>query len=604
MRNSSAGVEQAYLFLQQKRLAEAETVCREVLTRAPRDAEALHLFGLIRKQIGDIPGSERLLRQSIELEPRRAEFHANLGNLLRGERRLDEAAASYRVALALDRRHNLARLGLARTLDQLEQHASAEAECRTLIAMNRCNTQAWSTLAAALRGQHRVAEAEAAYRHAIALQPDYAVAHHNLGALLSQMDRAEEALAELDRAQRLGLKTREIAVNRGNALLKLYRLEEAEQSYATAVDLEPRDIDAQKSLARLRYMRGDPKFTRSMVAAAALHPDALGLQLMFSEVLRSVGDLHNAEIVLRDLIGRKGPVPELRSALAAVLHEDGRLQEAQIEALAATTERPYHPAVIENLVCIQLGQGRAEDARALIRTQRARQPDEQRWIAYEALAARLQGDSLYGELYDYRNMVRCYELDAPPGWRSMAQLNAALEAVLGARHRFAMHPFDQSLRNGSQTARSLLTDDDPVIRDLIQAFSAPLAEYVQLIGTAATHPLSARNTGASVIDKCWSVQLRRQGFHLNHIHPEGWISSAYYVAVPDEVEDTASMSGWIKFGEPRWPVPGCVAERIVQPRAGRLVLFPSYMWHGTNPIHGSVPRTTIAFDAIPAKPAG
>jgi hypothetical protein len=29
------------------------------------------------------------------------------------------------------------------------------------------------------------------------------------------------------------------------------------------------------------------------------------------------------------------------------------------------------------------------------------------------------------------------------------------------------------------------------------------------------------------------------------------------------------------------------------------VLFPSYMWHGTNAIHGADPRTTIAFDALP-----
>ena len=34
--------------------------------------------------------------------------------------------------------------------------------------------------------------------------------------------------------------------------------------------------------------------------------------------------------------------------------------------------------------------------------------------------------------------------------------------------------------------------------------------------------------------------------------------------------------------------------------AGRLVLFPSYMWHGTTPITGDAPRLTIAFDAVPA----
>jgi Putative 2OG-Fe(II) oxygenase len=38
----------------------------------------------------------------------------------------------------------------------------------------------------------------------------------------------------------------------------------------------------------------------------------------------------------------------------------------------------------------------------------------------------------------------------------------------------------------------------------------------------------------------------------------------------------------------------------VQPAPGRLVLFPSYMWHGTIPFHDAQPRTTIAFDVVPA----
>ena len=41
-------------------------------------------------------------------------------------------------------------------------------------------------------------------------------------------------------------------------------------------------------------------------------------------------------------------------------------------------------------------------------------------------------------------------------------------------------------------------------------------------------------------------------------------------------------------------------RRAVQPWVGRLVLFPSYTWHGTVPFHAPQNRTTIAFDAIPA----
>ena len=70
---------------------------------------------------------------------------------------------------------------------------------------------------------------------------------------------------------------------------------------------------------------------------------------------------------------------------------------------------------------------------------------------------------LYRELYDYSRLVRTYDLEAPAGWSSMEELNAALIEALGTRHPFAVHPLDQSLRNGSQTARNLVTDPDPAI---------------------------------------------------------------------------------------------------------------------------------------------
>jgi hypothetical protein len=186
----------------------------------------------------------------------------------------------------------------------------------------------------------------------------------------------------------------------------------------------------------------------------------------------------------------------------------------------------------------------------------------------------------------------------------MAELNAALVEALGARHRFSTHPLDQSLRHGSQTTRNLVADPDPAIRAVLAAFEEPIRMYLQELGRDAGHPLSARNRGSGVVAAGWSVQLRRGGFHVNHFHNQGWISSAYYVAVPDEVDDAALRSGWLKFGEPRFATPGAPAEHYVRPSAGMLVLFPSYMWHGTNAINGPQVRTTIAFDAVPAREPG
>jgi Flp pilus assembly protein TadD len=478
--------------------------------------------------------------------------------------------------------------------------AEAEAICQRVLAGSKGrDAQAWTTLGVVLRAQQRERESEAAYRHAIALAPTSVAAHHNLGALLSQLERAEEALAALDRASALGLKARELHINRGRALMQLYRMDEAERAYAAAVAFEPRDPEAQGNLAQLRYMRGDPEFARDFVAAARGHPTDLGLQLSFADLLRRADDLAGAEALLRDLLARFGPVPQARAALSSVLHAAGRTKEAEVEALEAASARPQDIALIENLVSIELASGRPEEAMRFISSQRQRLPNDQRWIAYEATAARQLGDSSYARLYDYDRLVRVYELEPPPGWRSIEELNAALVETLRARHRFATHPLDQSLRNGSQTARSLVTEQDPVIQALLSSFAGPLENYRSALGNEPDHPLSARNSGTALLRGCWSVELRRNGYHVNHVHPQGWISSAYYVSVPSEVADVSVRSGWIKFGEPGMPVPGLGAEHFVQPRPGRLVLFPSYMWHGTNTILGTEPRLTVAFDAVP-----
>ena len=485
----------------------------------------------------------------------------------------------------------------------LQRGAFGEAEraChRALAASNGRDPHAWTALGVVLREQLRVTEAEAAYRRAITVAPNYIPALHNLGALLSQLERPEEALDALDRAGALGLTARELHMNRGRSLAQLYRFEEAERAYVQAVALEPRDAAAQSNLAQLRFMRGDPEFTREIAAAASMYPGDIRLQLALGDLLRRAGNLAGAEAVVRTLISNSGPVPEARSSLATVLQELGRLKEAEGEALEAALARPHDVTLIENLVAIELAIGRPDEAAPFIRTQRLSQPNDQGWIAYEATAARMRGDELYRRLYDYGRLVRVYELEPPSGWSSMAELNAALVQALGTRHRFAAHPLDQSLRNGSQTARSLLTERDRAIQALLAAFAGPIESYRAEVGNEPDHPLTARNRGTAQLSGCWSVELRQDGFHVNHIHPQGWISSAYYVSVPPEVEDSRAKSGWLKFGEPRLPIPAVDAEHFVQPRAGRLVLFPSYMWHGTNAIRGAEPRLTVAFDVVPS----
>ena len=173
--------------------------------------------------------------------------------------------------------------------------------------------------------------------------------------------------------------------------------------------------------------------------------------------------------------------------------------------------------------------------------------------------------------------------------------------MLRERHGFETHPLDQSLRFGSQNPRSLLSDPRLVIAALIESLKTAIEACRETVGYDSGHAFLERNQGSRRIVGCWSVELRPGGFHVSHIHPEGWLSSAYDVEVPKTPANSADKSGWIKFGEPRVPTQGAGPAHYEQPRAGRLVPFSSYMWHGTVPFRSDEPRMTVAFDVVPEK---
>jgi len=575
-------------------------MCRTVLAAAPNNAAALHLLGLVRARGGDRQGGEELLRRSVELDPADSRLRLNFATFLRRAGRLEEAERVYRRVLQLAPGERGARHGLVLTLDSLGRAREAEIQCRTLVDSDRANPDGWAALGFVLANQNRLLEAEGAYRQALALNPGNAPLHRRLGSLLAQLERAEEALAMLTRAQALGVRGFELELARGRALGQIGRLPEAERAFAAAVQLRPRHADAQLYLARVRQALGDPDFSRSLAAAVLEARGDLNLQEALAVLLLNAGRGDVAEGLLREELKRAGPVPRLRYVLSRVMREGERLAEAETEALEAAAALPDEAGVVENLVSILLSRGRPTEALAFIRAQRTRMPVAQGWIAYEAIAARLLGQPLYGELYDYQRLVRCYELQPPFGFASMAELNAALLPVLTARYRANTYPLGESLRNGRVTTRNLVMDPDPVIRALLRAFDEPLREYLGALGRDAAHPLSARNQGAVQIASAWSVQLTRGGFHVNHFHNQGWLSSAYYLQVPEEAGDTELKSGWLRLGEPRFPTPGAGVGCVVQPHAGQLVLFPSYMWHGTSAILGAQPRTAVSFDAVPA----
>ncbi len=110
---------------------------------------------------------------------------------------------------------------------------------------------------------------------------------------------------------------------------------------------------------------------------------------------------------------------------------------------------------------------------------------------------------------------------------------------------------DQTLRHGTQTAPSLLEGRNALLGALRQRIEEAVGVYIaRMPRDDDDHPLNGRRGAGFAFAGSWSSRLHDCGFHANHVHPKGWISSCYYVAVPDIVLGASARQGWIKFGEP------------------------------------------------------
>lgn len=596
--NLQQSFQSAAALYNQKRYQEAEALSLEVLAQAPDLIDNIHLLALISKNLDKAKEAENYFRRCLEIDSTREDILSNLGNLYRAEGLDPQARTCFENALEINPRFRPARLALARLCNANEEYAFAIDHAQRLLSENRIDHEALVVLGNGLRGQQQLEKAENAYLQALQLKPDYGAASHNLGALYVQTNRIPDALNKLEHAISCGVRSTTLKLNYATALMSQGDFDKAEALLVDTISAGVTDTQLIDLLTKLRFMSGDKQFTSTYEDCIAKEPENTALRISLATLLQGAEKFDMAEQFLNDYLVTYGQDAGIHYALAASQTLSGKydaaLDNIQSAELLDGNDHRSLPLKIDALMCL----GRADEVKPLVLVGRKRFPEDQWYIAMEATAARLLGESRYHELYNYDEFVQEHYLEAPDGWSSTEEFNRDLLSVLKQKHRFTAHPLDQSLRYGTQTPTSLIWDSDPLIQAFLRGIEKPIADYRSSLRKDDGHPLLSRNRGTAKLKGCWSVCLRQHGFHLNHVHPEGWLSSAYYAETPDEIETTTDHAGWLQFGKPRFDVPGTAAERFVKPEPGKLALFPSYMWHGTLPIKNDDPRITIAFDVV------
>lgn len=448
--------------------------------------------------------------------------------------------------------------------------------------------------AQALKAEGRLDEAIELHRRIVAGYPASAVAVHNLASALGDAGRWVEAEPTIRVAFAKGLDAPESWLVLARALQALGRLDESEAAYRQS--LRRRQIlEAHRELLQLRWMRSDDiaAALADLDQAIAAAPAVLELKVVKAQALLEADHSDDA-LALMETVAAALPNDGSVAAIAAqAALAAGQPETALAHARRAVAQAPAVPAAhavrIECLLRVGQVQDASDAAEAFIRLA----PLNQHAIALQATVWRALGDPRYRALYDYDTVVGVFQLETPPGWPSLEAYLADLGVALKQAHHFQTHPFAQSIRHGSQAA-NVQQIDHPATRALTAALDQPLRAYIDALGEGAD-PLRARKSGSYKFQGMWSILMRAGGKHINHVHPQGWISSACYVETPHA---GAGHEGWLKLGEPSVAC-GQEAERYVEPNPGRLVLFPSYMWHGTVPFTGDGVRLTFAFDVVP-----
>lgn len=453
-----------------------------------------------------------------------------------------------------------------------------------------------------LKAQGRIGEAIDMFKAMFEANPNNVAVMHNYAAMLGDAGDNRTAIKILDGAFRMGLNAPESWLVYARALAGVQEFEKAEKAFVVLLSLKPLDHEAHREFAQLIWMQtGDrEKAIARLNRAIEVNPDTAGLHVARAQVFGQTGDREAEYTVMREIADRSAdPYLDYHACNSALLA--GAYDQALVYGEKAAAALRENNGAVAAYCQALLAVGDAKGAGIVANYLRQRDPFNQLFIALEATGWRMTDDERYHAIYDFDGFIHAEELSTPEGWGS---LDAYLDDLCGAldeAHQYKSHPFFQSVRGGSQIS-SINGADNRAMRAFGEAADGPVRAYIDKIGSGSD-PLRSRNIGNYRMFSCWSILLPPNGYHVNHVHPQGWLSSACHLraCTPDSENERA---GWLKFGEPGVQTnPDLPAERYIQPKRGVMVVFPSYMWHGTMDFHQGGSRLTIAADLTPAPKA-
>ena len=414
----------------------------------------------------------------------------------------------------------------------------------------------------------RFEDALAASRNLLAIAPGDADALAVAGIATLHLGETEKAIEHLEAALKRRPDMPVVWLHLGNARKTLGRTEQAIKAYRKALSLKPDLAPAAHNLGTLLQAAGRHEEAAAIYRAAlARSPESAGTWRNLGLALEETARPKEAEEAYRQAIAKD---PEWLIPRSAHMRLLWNLRD--MDGLLAASEDwlRYRPGDTEALAWTCLA------------------------LAEKGEQARLDA------LLDFDRLVAVYDFEAPPGWDGLKPFHEALAAHVYAHPTLKVPQADHPTYHHPQLA---------ITEELLAGPRGPVEGYEALVRSAveryraalpADHPVR-RHWPERWRLSVWATLLSGQGNLVPHIHLDGYIGGVYYVLLPGvAAREDQEQAAWFELGRPPEDL-GCThasPSRRIQPREGRMILFPSYFYHGTVPFAAGEDRISIAFDVV------
>lgn len=244
LRDTASQLQRAVTLIHGGRLREADSLCRQVLGREPRNFNGLQLLGHIALQSRDYPAAARWLAAARAVNPSSPPVYSNLAVALLALERPRDALECSDAALKLKPEFIEAWCNRGNALMGLGRHAEALASYDRALELDPRNVDAWCQRGAVLMKCRRPEDALAAFDRALSIAPELPEVHNNRGTALRDLKRPAEALRAYEQAARLRPAFAEVWCNAANISLDAGHYAQALERCDRALEIRPQFLEA------------------------------------------------------------------------------------------------------------------------------------------------------------------------------------------------------------------------------------------------------------------------------------------------------------------------------------------------------------------------